>query len=317
VWEVSTGGAGCVISTADDMARFVSMLLRRGQGLIAAEDFAALCTPRVATERGADYGLGVFLSPSLTGEGLVIEHTGGMLGYRTAYAADPQAGFGLVLLTNLGIDHHSVAGLHLLRNLMAVAPHVPQGARSQAPLLPPPALDELVGDYGEFSSWRVTRDGNMAQLRVGGTACALEWFDTDRCLVHHATWRAFELRFCRDAQGRVIGIEHGSRYLARAGTGSEPAPLPAAHAACVGTYRGRSPWTPVLRVVSQRGELRVHVADLVLPLHSEGSDRFSMTGTPEVLEFSAALSGQFQTATLSGCDFHRVAPWGIGVYEER
>jgi D-alanyl-D-alanine carboxypeptidase len=318
VWEVASGGAGCIASSAQDMAQFVAALLNNGAGLVREDSFKQMCEAHVITDRGAHYGLGLFVKPSTTGAKPVVQHTGGMLGFRSVFAADLSAGFGMVLLTNLGIDHHGLAGWQLAQTLVALAPAASIAAATTPFKALEPSPDEYAGRYG---AWQVQRMGDALQLIVNGHAHLLEGFAEDRFVVHHPTLRAFELHFQRDAQGRVFRIEHGAQQLdCHGSTATVPQPMTPAQASLVGTYRSRSPWSPVLRVVSVGGELKLHVSDLVLRLsHLHAAQQphsYALAGTPEVLEFSNFVSEQCLTATLSDCPFHRVSELGIGAYRE-
>jgi D-alanyl-D-alanine carboxypeptidase len=82
-----TPGGGDMISTTQDLATFISALLR-GK-LLPAELLAQMCTPHPTGIPTMDYGLGVFVRDLGPGGGIVITHNGGLAGYATLMCATP------------------------------------------------------------------------------------------------------------------------------------------------------------------------------------------------------------------------------------
>ncbi len=328
-WEVITGGSGCVISNAHDMATFVTSLLNRLPTLIDSSSFDNLCRPRVVTERDdVDYALGIFSIRGTTDTSPVLGHTGGMMGYCCSYKADMEHGYGYMLLTNLGVDHQSSAGSRLDNLLLACRPHA-----SETLQLPPIALqlpDEARGRYSDgVLSWCIGGDADKPTLEVAGNVVALEACDVDRYLVHHASLRTYELNLHRDESGSIAGLDHGATYLAKEGhaapgsasTFASPCPQTDNHRAYVGTYRSRVVWTPVLRLLSVRGKLQMRLADLIINLVEREPGCFDVDGTPEALEFSelgwsGPAGSQYQMVTGSGCPFYRVNPHSVSAGED-
>lgn len=108
--------AGCVLSSARDMAQFIRLLLGRGEldgeRLISAEAIDSLWQPRVAAGARA-YGIGWFIA-ELDGERL-LEHGGNIDGYQSDLRLLPdleldgaRPGVGYVLLTNSSV--HGLRG---------------------------------------------------------------------------------------------------------------------------------------------------------------------------------------------------------------
>jgi D-alanyl-D-alanine carboxypeptidase len=318
-WEVDTAGAGCVISNATDMSKFVVCLLNRGitlqaEALLSTHSFARLIKSYVAVDRPqiTGYGLGVFVSESSTRHW--ISHTGGMIGFRTSFIADLRGDYGLVVLTNLGIDQCSVMGWRFAASVMSAAPDKPDAPIDVRDLLPAPSAQEYVGDFhhvadtGDETPWRVTlsREGRLL-LTVDDVSTDLEWFDGDRYAIADSTLRDFELRFVRNEKNEIAGLQHGSCVLTKQGMDhmTQHQRTNAVLFPFVGKFRARNPWHPILKVVAVGDQLEAHISDIVAPLMLIEGMRFSLAGTPEIVEFGMLIDNQYSTAAVSGCVFFR------------
>jgi CubicO group peptidase (beta-lactamase class C family) len=104
--------AGGVSSSANDLARWLSMVLQQGQyegrAIVSADallpaltaEMVAVAPPRAADARARLYGYGVFVETSPAGR-VVLSHSGAFtMGAGTHYAVIPSAGVGIVVLTN-------------------------------------------------------------------------------------------------------------------------------------------------------------------------------------------------------------------------
>ena len=99
--------AAGLYSTASDLARFVAAGMAGpnreppGRGLLSPRDVEWMFTPTVEmdTSTGLGYGLGYGVR-LLPGEIRMVSHSGGNRGWRTRFAALPDRGEGIVILTN-------------------------------------------------------------------------------------------------------------------------------------------------------------------------------------------------------------------------
>ncbi len=99
--------AAGLYSTASDLARFVAAGMAGpnreppGRGLLSPRDVELMFTPTVEmdTSTGLGYGLGYGVR-LLPGEIRMVSHSGGNRGWRTRFAALPDRGEGIVILTN-------------------------------------------------------------------------------------------------------------------------------------------------------------------------------------------------------------------------
>ena len=92
-------GAGYIISTAEDMARYAIAMMQEGDGLVTPEMAGRIFTPGLG-----DYGMGWYIDRSRT----KIWHGGANEAFRTDLNLYPQAGRAFVLLVNEGhlADHY-------------------------------------------------------------------------------------------------------------------------------------------------------------------------------------------------------------------
>ncbi|WP_135449856.1 serine hydrolase domain-containing protein [Tabrizicola caldifontis] len=94
--------AGAHWSTGADMARYLQALLAigEGNGIVSPESLAHLTTPQVPVSATISYGLGWFVE-DWRGHRL-IHHGGNTFGFTSDLAFLPEAGAGIVILTNAG-----------------------------------------------------------------------------------------------------------------------------------------------------------------------------------------------------------------------
>lgn len=94
--------AGAHWSTGADMARYLQSLLAisDGDGIVSPKSFGRLTTPQVPVSATMSYGLGWFVEDW---RGLrLIHHGGNTFGFTSELAFLPEAGAGIVVLTNAG-----------------------------------------------------------------------------------------------------------------------------------------------------------------------------------------------------------------------
>ena len=99
-FELGTGPAGNLYSTALDQARFLSWLFTGGRGangtILKPETLAQMLTPQSS---GSGYGVGFAL---LNVDGIkMVGHRGGVYGFSTEVLAIPEEKLGVVIITNM------------------------------------------------------------------------------------------------------------------------------------------------------------------------------------------------------------------------
>jgi D-alanyl-D-alanine carboxypeptidase len=316
LWLETGTGDGSIASTAADMAAYVRLLLNRGRGpggcLVSEESFRLLAGRLVPVPEGEGegnefygYGLGVGQEDGHT----IVSHSGGMVGYYAAIAADMESGLGAVVLCNGPGEPMAVArqALRLLR------------WAQEGPDLPPvaPAEPRRVEDAGAYAgSYRspgreieVEARGNGLTLRLEGQRGALEPRGEARFYALHPSLARYVLHFAR-RDGQAVEAYYGPEVFVR--QGREDAPWqepPAAWHAYPGHYRCHNPWLGNFRVVLRRDRLLLALpwgeerglVPLAEGLFRVGEDE----RLPERLRFDTVVGGQALRANLAGCDYYR------------
>ncbi len=315
-WIEYSGADGSILSTAPDMARWMKAILGRGAGpsgrILSAESFDRLVQPwvRVSPLDLTAYGYGFFV---LRTEGrMLIRHTGEMLGFTSALAADLDRGFGVVVLTNVArADARPVdVADFVLRTLLAAEtgealPDVPIPSRTRVP-----AARDYAGTYVAAGGERLVfaaADERLFLVR-DGARYPLEARGEDRFWIDHPDFRLHLLRFGRQS-GRVVEALYGpSWYVSDGFDGPRAFSLPKEWAAYRGHYRAAHPWANNFRVFFRKGKLWMEMPDgaerLLVPLEP-GLFRIGEERSPEVVRFDEIVGGSAQRANFSGVEFYR------------
>ncbi|NNU80431.1 beta-lactamase family protein [Halovulum dunhuangense] len=176
--------AGAHWSTGADMARYLRALLALGggDGIIRPDSFAHLTTPQVPVSASMSYGLGWFVE-DWRGQRL-IHHAGNTFGFTSELAFLPEAGAGIVILTNAGRANDFVQAvrarfLELLFDLpethhagaMIARAEADRraGAWAQAQPVPPETAGAAEGRYrsGVLDEVTLRREGDRLLFDIG------------------------------------------------------------------------------------------------------------------------------------------------------
>jgi D-alanyl-D-alanine carboxypeptidase len=314
-WFESSSGDGSISSTADDMAKYVRMLMNRGAGpdarLISESSFELMTSPHVFCGEGGEkehYGYG--LSVREDDGRSVLSHTGGMVGYTSSMLMDMDFGMGIIVLTN-SLDEPEQISRYFLRLLGASGrgDDLPEAVVSRH-RCDPGTLSEYVGDYhGKAGVLRVSeKDGSLHSV-VDGVDVSMECVKDDYFRLDHPDFRLFLVRFLRSGE-RLVGIGHGSAlYLLEPADSESPAPPPVAWSSYVGHYRSYNPWLTNFRVVCRGQDLLFiepsGIEQVLVPTR-EGTFRVGEElRSPETLSFDMVVMGKAHRASLSGGSCYR------------
>jgi D-alanyl-D-alanine carboxypeptidase len=228
--------AGSVLSSPEDMARYMRFYLNGGQTaqgtqLISSTTFSAMTRPdtlangKPAGAAGAvleewpafyrryGYGLAVFDE----GGDHLVGHTGGISGYTACMQMNLTRGFGVIAFANL-----VEAPLHpcaIVRYAMSVLRA--QSLGEAIPALPPapnPAhVARAAGYAGTYTdaagrALRVSADGDRLALIDGDKAIALYPRGDDLFWADDPKYALFLLSFGRDHSGNVVEFTYGSQW---------------------------------------------------------------------------------------------------------
>jgi len=311
-WVQSFTADGNIISTAEDMTRYLRMLLNRGRGphgpILSPQSFERLIEPVIwDAANDSHYALGLRISniDSRT----LVKHTGSMLGYVSAIQVDLQAGIGVVVLIN-GPGNADEIASWVMQSLHSVL------ERGQERALPPVKTPWQVSDPMEYagvysagaSSLLFEVDGKCLYLCLEDQRILLEERRRAAFYVDHPDFRNFLLRFNRE-DGKFDSVTYGSQVFRR---GKDitmvEKPFPDEWAAYPGHYRSHNPWFPSARVIQCGG-------DLVLVYPQGDEDRLVETHpgvfrgedprSPEKLRFDSIENGVCLHVNIKGNDLYR------------
>jgi D-alanyl-D-alanine carboxypeptidase len=299
-WVETGTGDGAQAGTVEDLAGFLRMLLKRGEGLISRESFELMTTPAIEADDGWWYGCGLELRERRGRR--EIRHGGSMPGFGATMLGDLDSGLGVTIAVNATDEHD-----RLEEAADAVLDFFREGA---APFVPDPlAIDEpaeFSGVYvGEAGRLTVVADGD--RLVLDGTP--LEPRGTDRFFADRPDLALYHLAFHRE-NDRVVAAKHGGDVYPREGVDLGPVPsTPPEWSTYPGHYRAYNPWYSNFRIVLRRGELiQIFPRGMELKLEplADGSFRAGDESSPERLRFDAVVDGQALCVDAVGEKYYRV-----------
>ena len=313
MWSECTTGDGCQVSTVEDFAIFLRMLLNTGEGphgrLITEESYYCMAplTHRTDIEQ---YGYALVSYPV---DGRVyLGHGGGNAGFSSHILADVDEGLGVVVLTNRRTESESV--YRLAEYIMKVLHAEQTGA--QVPLIPPSPQDctlvnaaEYAGTYRSGDSmFEVTADNGKLVFHMAGKATPMEPRGEDRFYIRHSDMDLFLLEFNRDREN-VVEAFHGPQWFKREQyTGQVHFDYPVEWDSYTGHYRARNPELSNFRIILRKGTLLfVYPSGDIEPLRTMENGLFCVGDdfSPETLRFDAICEGKALRAVYSGCPYFR------------
>jgi D-alanyl-D-alanine carboxypeptidase len=317
-WTDVTQGAGCVASTAHDMALYCRWLIAAGQGKgapILSDAGAARFTratieaPGWAAKGAPQYANG--LAVVEVGGRKLLHHTGGMLAYNSALHVDPKAGVGAFASTNVGLVPYRPRDITAFacERLREVVENGPKATPTPAPPKTP-AVDAYLGRYVASNGVALTVAAGPRGIsaRIGDEAYLMEPFEADAFIATAPEATAHPLVF-RRTDKTVMGAWWNGVEFVRAVADRPIAAFspktPPALAALTGFYGCDDPWHGSMRITAQ-GD-RLFVDDVVpMTLLPDGSWRSGdKDWSPERIRFDAVIDGRPTRAIASGVDHLR------------
>jgi D-alanyl-D-alanine carboxypeptidase len=317
-------GDGSIQSTAIDMATYMRMLMKKGQGpekrIVSEKAFDAFATAYTNERLGVDgswgYGYGIAIASS--GGHHFLTHSGDMVGLHANISIDLDDRMGIVVLVN---------GPTRWRDIFDYAREALRAADGGAapPPMPEPddraRVDNAAEYAGEFTSSSgstlvITSSVDRLLLQHHGEALVLERFGEDSFVASHPDFNRYLFRFGRDDNGTVVEVTHGPRWFTHHSYGGSTAfDNPEVWSAYTGRYRSYSPWFPYFEILTRKGQLvavlgnggETSYAELVLESRGDHAFRPGENLTPEVLRFENIVEGEALRATWSGHQFFKVA----------
>lgn len=309
-WMDFTSAAGSVGATAGDMVRYLRFIVQVGQGKGAPLFSDAMAqryrTATIDTDTTGDrYGHGL-VHRLFEGQPM-LRHTGGMIGFSSAFNADPAAGVGAYACVNVG-----GAGGYRPNELVNYAISLLRAAGAGRPLpetrtpAPAPPVSEAVAlqatgrwisaDGGEFN---ITNRSGSLFVTSGSVERPL--IASDNVLVtDHPALSPFAVA---RHEGATPMLRLGDRLFGRDRAPVAPPTSPRL-AALAGSYFAPQAWSSYARIFAV-GEQLFAGANRLREA-PDGSWRFAeRASTPERAWFEDFVDGRPQTLNLSRVHYTR------------
>jgi hypothetical protein len=308
-WVDVTFGAGCVASTADDMAALLGALALAVQGKralgLSPEQARAFTGHAVPSDMpGMTYGNGLMHVDSAKRS--YLHHTGGMLSFSSSFHVDIESGVGAFASTSLNafVEYRP-------RLLTQFAVDAVTNALAGRPLPGVPSLDPPLknaasyeGHYmGPAGSFEI-RPGSPLTIIANGQSAPLMLWAGEVFHTTHPLFRTYSLMFERTG-GAVTLASWGPNSYARAGTGRSVPTSDPALAKFAGRYVNDNPWFGPSPVVERGGKLWIGTDT---PLVRIGDNLWRVgkeSWSPERASFQNLIDGRPQTFVFSAVEFVR------------
>jgi CubicO group peptidase (beta-lactamase class C family) len=308
-WMDFTDAAGSVGATASDMLRYLRFIIQvgRGKGAPLFSDAAAqrYRSPTIDTNlTGEQYGYG--LRHRLVDERPALGHTGGMIGFSSAFTVDPAAGVGVYASVNVGgaggyrpveLNNYALAMLRAA----AIGSPLPDPRTRAEPTIPEGLHPRVIGQWRSADGSEMMITGRAGRLFVSSGGVERPLVPAGNALVtDHPALSPYVLSHIDDPRPAIL---IGDRLFGRDRAPAIPA-VPPRVAVLAGTYFTPQAWTshaPVHAV----GD-RLYLRGAALREASDGSWRFVDPAlASERVWFENYVDGRPQTLNFSGVHFLR------------
>ncbi len=322
--------AGSVISTPQDMAKYMRFILNGGKNdagtsIVSPSSFAMLTTPDTMNGKPAGpqtpelaeaplmyqqyaFGLAVHEENGDT----IVAHTGGIAGYTACMENDVTRGFGAIAMSNLveAPLHPCAIVLYAIKVLQA------QSRGEPLPPLPAPAGMYLqrthVANAADYAGTYTAADGSRLVFAASGSQLQLQTPQGAKTLyprgestfyVDDPRFAIFGLTFSRDMRGKVVEVTSGAQWFANgAYAGARTFSYPVAWNALIGRYEAAQEWgfAPSSRIFELKGRLMIDGA----PLAPQKDGSFTLEGS--TVRFDTVAAGKMQRMWLDGIPMYRI-----------
>lgn len=310
-WVETNSGDGCIVSTAEDMAKFARMLLNKGQGphsqVMTLASYQKMTRPMIEDEGDAySYGMYIFEEEGFT----IAGHGGDVPGYESYLWLDLDHKLGAIVL--MAQPYTRRASFLALEYFQAVTrgqtvpelPKLPDFTHVANP-------QEYAGAYCTSNcTLSFEAEGHHLLLCYQNLRLVLEERMKDCFYVNHPDWDRFLFSFSRSPEGQVAEVTYGPMWFTNKHYhGPIEFDTPAEWSAFAGHYRSHNPWVTNFRVFVRKGQLILceptGEEEILVPLGGNlfriGEDEF----VPERIAFDQLAGGQALRATRSGCPYYR------------
>jgi D-alanyl-D-alanine carboxypeptidase len=326
--------AGCIASTPGDMARYLRMLLRRGEApdrrIVSEESFGLFSTAYIKAPEfspTASYGYGVAVD-AVDGHKM-LRHTGGMVAFASSMHVDLDGGVAAFASINAMQGYRPIAVTEYAVRLMRAARE--SKSLPVRPEITNPAKVENAADYaGKFTapgggSLEFVAQGNELQVRHASGMIPLQRDGEDSFISTKAgAFADYSFEFGRrqpvagssgDGQSHedaahakppVVEVSYGPDWHAnQAYDGPREFAMPEGHDSLVGNYRSEDAWGGSVRVYALKGKLKLSG----ISLERIGGNLFRAgeeAWVPDTVEFLHIFEGKARILRMLGTEFARV-----------
>ncbi len=310
-WVDSDSPAGCVASTAGDIALFLRFLLDLADGkggAVFSDETAArfLADPVDGWGPGAKYGNGI-ARVAIDGRNY-LHHTGGMVSFSSSLHVDPAAGVAAFASANV---HYSLnyrprdVTVHACELLRAVR----EGFEAPAPKPTRAVLEKPERFAGVFTAAKgdvieIVAEADKIRMRRNGMETAMQEAAPALFTSDEPQFAVTGIAFDIENVGAVRLWAGDLEYARDSATGYRP-PAPPELASLVGRYDNDDRWAGPLYVYARDGRLWIGNAEPLTPLTNGewrlGADEWS----PERIRFDGVVNGRPQRLLFSGTPYVR------------
>ena len=322
--------AGSVISTPDDMAKYMRLILNggvadNGKRVISPSSYHLWTTPdtnngKLAGETAPElaeapqmyqhyaFGLAVHQEDGDT----IVAHTGGIAGYTACMENDVTRGFSVIAMSNLveAPLHPCAIVLYAIRVLRA------QSLGQPLPPIPPAQGNYLdrtaVANASTYAGTYRAPEGRALEFVANGSTLSLRTAAGLQTLyprggstfyVNDPRFTVFGLTFLRDKAGQFDQVVSGSQWFANSRyTGPKTFTYPQRWNQLVGRYESLGIWG--IPFVTRIYELKGHLMEDGAPLTPNANGTFSAGGT--TLHFDTPAAGKMQRLLLDAIEMDRI-----------
>lgn len=319
--------AGTVISTPEDMAKYMRFLLNggvndNGQRVLSRSSYALLTTPDSMNGKAAGpstpelaeapliyqtyaFGLGIHHE----GADKIVAHTGGIAGYTACMETNASRGFGVIAMSNLveAPLHPCAIVLYAMQVLRA------QSMGQALPAIPAEIDRAKVSNAARFAGTYTSPAGTQLVFTASGNRLMLRTASGSKMLyprgertfyVDDPRFAIFGLRFARNRAGKFDEVFSGGQWFFNSAySGPKHFTYPHSWDALTGRYESDQQWGvgSATRVIVLKGELTL---DGVAPLTASHNGSY-LVGTSGV-RFDTFAGGKAQRMWIDAIPFYRI-----------
>ena len=322
-WFEYAAADGSIISTAPDMCAYLRLILNRGNGpagrVLSDKSFTELTTPVLH-----NYAYGLMVSQE-NGD-TIIAHAGQIAGFENYVEAHMKQGFGIVFLSNGGLDTAlqrwvtAAVGAAYRGEPVPVAPVSHDDPRLHDPTAYSGTYERMPKQRGTaVTSLNFTATHDRLLLSQYGALTPLEpmGVDTFRAATPGADSSAyFFSRAGASKSGRVVAVSHGSDWFVTSQYDGPVRAAPPRSSAYTGHYESHGPEGPDVRVFVESGRLIMTLGGIYdapgavrQRLEPIGDDLFrvgELPHSPQRAHFDTIADGHALRLILSGVPLYRM-----------